>query len=170
MISLLFGSLLVSIALNLVLWKKLSEHTPHTTLPPLVYEDTPALSNKPDTAPSVESKKEHHATDVPRLVKDQPANIDRLYQLLQDEDWPQLTVAVREVLKQYPDNIEAHLIEAELIARTEPLAIALVHYYSLFDLALSSEQVRRLTEKIEQLFDIAESEIEQIKMKLGTYI
>ena len=89
----------------------------------------------------------------------EPISIAQLYDYLREENWPLLTVNVRTFLRQQPDNIEAQLIEAELIARTEPLAIALVHYYSLLDLELDSEQRGNIVQKIEQLFENATEQL-----------
>lgn len=89
----------------------------------------------------------------------EPISIAQLYDYLREENWPLLTVNVRTFLRQQPDNIEAQLIEAELIARTEPLAIALVHYYSLLDLELDSEQQDNIVQKIDQLFENATEQL-----------
>ncbi|WP_100656836.1 retropepsin-like aspartic protease [Alteromonas flava] len=76
-----------------------------------------------------------------------------------DEDWPQLTIALREYLRDNPNDLDAHLLEAEMIARTKPLNVALVNFYTLLDKPFDADVHASLQEKIEQLFENATEQL-----------
>lgn len=159
--------LVLSLGFNVYLWHRLNnEDAANTIIENSRLDNDPNLSSISGTIMpgqldpnSNQSAAQVIQTNSAMLGSNEPLSIDQLYNYLRDENWPMLTVAVRTFLRQQPDNIEAQLIEAELIARTEPLAIALVHYYSLLDLGLDSEQRKTITQKIEQLFENATEQL-----------
>ena len=159
--------LVLSLGFNVYLWHRLNnEDAANTIIENSRLDNDPNLSSISVTIMpgqldpnSNQSAAQVIQTNSAMLGSNEPLSIDQLYNYLRDENWPMLTVAVRTFLRQQPDNIEAQLIEAELIARTEPLAIALVHYYSLLDLGLDSEQRKTITQKIDQLFENATEQL-----------
>ena len=74
-------------------------------------------------------------------------------------DWPQLTVALRDYLRRYPDDTSAILLEADMVSRTQPLNTALVNYYALLELPLDDNTRKSIQEKIEQLFENATEQL-----------
>ena len=167
LVSLMTVLLILSLALNGYYWFQLNQSDPG--LSPLADNDSSMIPQKtqvPDYEQPLSGIESNATLSSSQIVvqqslpdSEQPLTLDELYGYLREENWGLLTVAVREFLKQSPDNIDALLIEAELIARTEPLSIALVHYYSLFDIALDFEQRKTITEKIERLFENATEQL-----------
>ncbi|MDM7860313.1 retropepsin-like aspartic protease [Alteromonas sp. ASW11-36] len=153
--------LIASLGLNVFLWRQLpvplSTHAEQIELVEVPDDRTNAipLTDTPEPIPSIVSGQDESSLQQSIASND----IDQLRQLLRDEDWPQLTVSLQEFLRANPDNNEALLIEAELVARTEPLGIALVNYYALLELPLEFETRKAIGEKIQQLFENATEQL-----------
>lgn len=164
--TLLLIALVASLGMNVWLWRQLDE-TSHSETE---FQDTQEekqqftnplsalLSEDPLDATSplmpAERNIETQSTDNSEAL-----TTDTLFDLLRDEDWPQLTVALQNYLRQNPNDVTALMIEAELIARTQPLALALVNYYALLDQPLEFESQKRIEEKIQQLFENATEQL-----------
>lgn len=150
--------LILSLSLNAYFWYQINDGKTASNS----HKDKSGVVSNSENPPlndQIESLNPQPESSEVGLSSDEPIEIKQLYEFLREENWPALTVAVRAFLKSSPDNIDAQLIEAELIARTEPLSIALVHYYSLLDLALNAEQRKVITQKIDQLFENATEQL-----------
>lgn len=153
--------LIASLAVNAYLWRELTAPVTADSERVIQSEHSESIVR---TQPLVDSYAPPITTDA-RTEEEasaplsQSTDIDTLRELLRDEDWPQLTVYLQEFLRANPDNNAALLIEAELVARTEPLGMALVNYYALLEMPLEFETRKAIEEKIQQLFENATEQL-----------
>ncbi|MBT0587440.1 retropepsin-like aspartic protease family protein [Alteromonas oceanisediminis] len=157
-------SLAVSVGLNLLLWQKLARVAPSSiSLPSSTGQplETLSASDRSGEQDAVDTFAPATSTtqDNAESSTNKTEQLERLYALLREDNWPSLIAKLRDYLRRYPHDIEGLMIEAEVIARTEPLSVALVHYYGLLDLPLNREQRDQVNEKISQRFENASEQL-----------
>ncbi|WP_051275243.1 retropepsin-like aspartic protease family protein [Aestuariibacter salexigens] len=149
---LLSASLTLNVLLLTKIWQSDSDATNV-----LAKQNTPALKNTQPVA-SQEDAQEPAAT-APATSNFNDISIAQLnthWQRWQrDQDYRSAQTAIHAYLQQHPQDIDALLIEAELIAATEPLSEAIEHYYSLLSLPLSQSQDTQIRQRIITLTDEA---------------
>lgn len=96
--------------------------------------------------PNANTINEKDALDVPQ----EGITLDFLRALKHAKDYERLAFYVQTYLRQYPQDIDALLLEAEAFYYTEPLNAALLNYYSLRDQNLEPEQL----DSINKLIDV----------------
>ncbi|WP_100642873.1 retropepsin-like aspartic protease [Alteromonas facilis] len=158
-------ALVASLATNVYLWREMS------TAPRLSTADNVQTDIEANETLSVDASMPQQAVNEYPIATtsdngytvanttSSELTIASLRELLHDENWSQLTIALREFLRDNPHDIQAYLVEAEMIARTKPLGVALVNYYTLLDRGLDTETQQALEAKIEQLFENATEQL-----------
>lgn len=114
----------------------------------------------PDT-PNSDTINEEDALDVPQ----EGITLDFLRALKHAKDYERLAFYVQTYLRQYPQDTDALLLEAEAFYYTEPLNAALLNYYSLRDQNLEPEQL----DSINKLIDVNTTRIIQQFSGDGTW-
>ncbi|HBN99027.1 MAG TPA: peptidase A2, partial [Alteromonas macleodii] len=81
--------------------------------------------------------------------------------LLNNEQYALLATELTNLLKYDPLNESLLLLEGELIELTKPLSTAIVHYYDLAELPLSTETLSFIDAKIATLYQQAQTQLSQ---------
>ena len=97
-------------------------------------------------------------TSSPPVNQDQ---LDSLTTLLNNEQYALLATELTNLLKYDPLNESLLLLEGELIELTKPLSTAIVHYYDLAELPLSTETLSFIDAKIATLYQQAQTQLSQ---------
>ena len=87
--------------------------------------------------------------------------LDSLTTLLNNEQYALLASELTNLLKYDPLNESLLLLEGELIELTKPLSTAIVHYYDLAELPLSSETLSFIDARIATLYQQAQTQLSQ---------
>ena len=87
--------------------------------------------------------------------------LDSLTTLLNNEQYALLATELTNLLKYDPLNESLLLLEGELIELTKPLSTAIVHYYDLAELPLSTETLSFIDAKIATLYQQAQTQLSQ---------
>lgn len=160
--------LLFSIALNLWQWQRQSAiessslivsdaHSPAPNTP------TESWATESPLTGSLLERDSALSPNTPEPVgldlENQQHAFEQLTKWYSQANWSQLTVALRDYLRRYPDDTQALLLEADMVSRTQPLNIALVNYYALLELPLDDSTQKSIQEKIEQLFENATEQL-----------
>ena len=87
--------------------------------------------------------------------------LDSLTTLLNNEQYALLATELTNLLKYDPLNESLLLLEGELIELTKPLSTAIVHYYDLAELPLSTETLSFIDTKIATLYQQAQTQLSQ---------
>ena len=87
--------------------------------------------------------------------------LDSLTTLLNNEQYALLASELTNLLKYDPLNESLLLLEGELIELTKPLSTAIVHYYDLAELPLSTETLSFIDAKIATLYQQAQTQLSQ---------
>lgn len=98
-------------------------------------------------------------------IQPNPANIDisTLRGWFETGQYALLAPALMEALRKDPDNESLLLLEAELVAHTQPLSEAIAHYYRLLDMPLSRQAREDIEQRIDTLMTTAVSQLKQDK-------
>ncbi|RDV24623.1 peptidase A2 [Alteromonas aestuariivivens] len=156
-ITLLSILLLASLAVNGWLLWRIFNHAKGTQL----HLISPSNQTKPTDSvylpPNLKSGMETVSPDVPLSLDDA---IERLTHSLQQGDYDEVAFRLTELLQANPENAELLLLEAELIALTQPLSEALMHYYSLLEMPLPPAERQKIYSIINEL---SENAIRQLK-------
>jgi clan AA aspartic protease (TIGR02281 family) len=164
-------ALLLSLALNAyLLWHQglAKPLTQEESISAEVYRDarSEALKNTPNSdAISVASKQSEQAVQDPLKVPQEGITLDFLRGLKQANEYERLAFYVQTYLRQYPQDTDALLLEAEAFYYTEPLNAALLNYYALRDQNLTREQL----ESINKIIDVNTTRIIQQFSGDGTW-
>lgn len=97
-------------------------------------------------------------TSSPLVNQDQ---FESLTTLLNNEQYALLATELTNLLKYDPLNESLLLLEGELIELTKPLSTAIVHYYDLAELPLSTETLSFIDAKIATLYQQAQTQLSQ---------
>ncbi len=97
-------------------------------------------------------------TSSPLVNQDQ---LESLTTLLNNEQYALLATELTNLLKYDPLNESLLLLEGELIELTKPLSTAIVHYYDLAELPLSTETLSFIDAKIATLYQQAQTQLSQ---------
>ena len=97
-------------------------------------------------------------TSSPLVNQDQ---LESLTTLLNNEQYALLATELTNFLKYDPLNESLLLLEGELIELTKPLSTAIVHYYDLAELPLSTETLSFIDAKIATLYQQAQTQLSQ---------
>lgn len=125
-----------------------SEYGPNDVATPTVQNSTPTEIPQSTNDPLI-----NNATDSEGQYSQ-----DELENLLNEGLYGELTEKLSVLLKQYPNDENLLLIEAELQLRTRPLPDALVHLYDLLELSLSYDVHQSLVTQINTRYEQAERE------------
>ena len=87
--------------------------------------------------------------------------LESLTTLLNNEQYALLATELTNLLKYDPLNESLLLLEGELIELTKPLSTAIVHYYDLAELPLSTETLSFIDAKIATLYQQAQTQLSQ---------
>ena len=87
--------------------------------------------------------------------------LESLTTLLNNEQYALLATELTNLLKYDPLNESLLLLEGELIELTKPLSTAIVHYYDLAELPLSTETLSFIDAKIATLYQQAQTQLIQ---------
>ncbi|MEC7082104.1 MAG: retropepsin-like aspartic protease [Pseudomonadota bacterium] len=87
--------------------------------------------------------------------------LESLITLLNNEQYALLATELTNLLKYDPLNESLLLLEGELIELTKPLSTAIVHYYDLAELPLSTETLSFIDAKIATLYQHAQTQLSQ---------
>ena len=87
--------------------------------------------------------------------------LESLTTLLNNEQYALLATELTNLLKYDPLNESLLLLEGELIELTKPLSTAIVHYYDLAELPLSSETLSFIDARIATLYQQAQTQLSQ---------
>ena len=87
--------------------------------------------------------------------------LESLTTLLNNEQYAFLATELTNLLKYDPLNESLLLLEGELIELTKPLSTAIVHYYDLAELPLSTETLSFIDAKIATLYQQAQTQLSQ---------
>lgn len=87
--------------------------------------------------------------------------LESLTTLLNNEQYALLATELTNLLKYDPLNESLLLLEGELIELTKPLSTAIVHYYDLAELPLSTETLSFIDTKIATLYQQAQTQLSQ---------
>ena len=87
--------------------------------------------------------------------------LESLTTLLNNEQYALLATELTNLLKYDPLNEPLLLLEGELIELTKPLSTAIVHYYDLAELPLSTETLSFIDAKIATLYQQAQTQLSQ---------
>ncbi len=100
-----------------------------------------------------------------KKVQANPDNIDisTLRGWFEAGQYTLLAPALMEALRNNPDNEPLLLLEAELVAHTQPLSEAIAHYYRLLDMPLSQQAKEDIEQRIDGLMTTAISQLKQDK-------
>ncbi|QJR82217.1 clan AA aspartic protease [Alteromonas pelagimontana] len=155
-------SLLLIISLSLNVWYWSSNHKAASAVPDsaTAAPATPVRSANinisavaPDSPPGPENTAaEDKSEDAQEL--------SRIKSWIRNGEFAQAATAINERLRLTPDDIELLLLEADIIAKTQPLSDAIIHYYSLLDLSLPPSTRGDIENRISTLMQNA---IEQLK-------
>lgn len=159
----LIALLALSLTGNFYLWNALSRYNVSN---PLTATDGSQI--EPVTNPKVSSIKDKpnlsHTTNTENTASSlTDVTIDVLAEMLEAGDFQNLSSALSYQLKQDPLNEKLLLIEAELIRQTQPLSSALIHYYDLTDLPLSTRALNEINSKIDTLYQQAQMQLRKDK-------
>jgi clan AA aspartic protease (TIGR02281 family) len=78
-------------------------------------------------------------------------DVEPLRRLLQNGEYIELGRRLQDALRVLPNNIELLLMEAEFIAKTEPLSDAILNYYDLLERPIDEQSKVLITSRIEHL-------------------
>lgn len=150
-----------SVLLNVWQWFNVQQHR---------YVSSPAINDSNHQASNVidptqvqqgsPHSGENPLQDVP-LLDNTSYSLEQLSALLAQERYSQLAQILREQLRVTPNDVALLLLEAELYYHTQPLADALVNYYSLLDVPMSDNEYGYLQDKITTLFTTASEQLKQ---------
>ena len=175
--------LCVSLAINVYLWISLKQHNDGAYKLEAGYEHRlqheSALENETQAKGNVEPfNKERESTsfsnadrtNIPsneredlRLSSQQitQSDIATLTTLLNNGQYALLATELTNLLKNDSLNESLLLLEAELIELTKPLPTAIVHYYDLAELPLSTKTLAFIDTKIATLYQQAQTQLSQ---------
>lgn len=158
LLSLLTLLLLASVASNFYLYTKLvlltnenallqHQHSLATTNSRHSVNDKSALLAKPQT------------NEIPPTARQRL--LAQFSAMLQQSQFTDLQLLLRQHLSQQPDDMEVLLLEAELIVKTEPMSHAIEHYYAMLKMPLADPQRQYIIEQIERLSGNAIDKLQQ---------
>lgn len=78
-------------------------------------------------------------------------DVEPLRRLLKNGEYIELGRRLQDALRVLPNNIELLLMEAEFIAKTEPLSEAILNYYDLLERPLDEQSKKLITSRIDHL-------------------
>jgi clan AA aspartic protease (TIGR02281 family) len=141
--------LILSIGFNLVLWYGDSQSEPpsEASQAPLKYNDKAKESEQDEYVSFDEVKAE--------------LDVEPLRRLLQKGEYIELGRRLRDALRVLPNNTELLLMEAEFIAKTEPLSDAVLNYYFLLERPLDNNTRVLIQSRIDNLVNKAISPLQQ---------
>lgn len=175
--------LFVSLGINVYLWLSLKQHNDkayekeanyeHRLEGEAQFKDMAQIEDEaasyssnrsPSYAPSTHgantssSEREALHSSAPSLNQDE---VDSLTALLNNGQYALLAAELTNFLKNDPLNESLLLLEGELIELTKPLPTAIVHYYDLAELPLSTETLAFIDTKIATLYQQAQTQLSQ---------
>ncbi|MBT3133546.1 retroviral-like aspartic protease family protein [Alteromonas sp. ALT199] len=175
--------LCTSLSINVYLWLSLKQHNDDAYELEASYEHRlegtaqrgSDVISKGKTEPftnsrSPNSASDFNATGTPSMGIDERYSsslqvdkdvVDSLTRLLNNGQFSLLATELTKYLKSEPFNESLLLLEGELIEVTKPLPTALVHYYDLAELLLSSETLTFIDTKIATLYQQAQTQLSQ---------
>lgn len=165
----LFGGLIVLLALslagNLYLWKALSHNnvTGDAIAANAGSQIKPVRYPKQASSTKDEPNLSHTASEEITFPAFTGITVNALIEMLEAGDFHSLSSALSYQLRKDPLNEKLLLIEAELIRQTQPLSSALIHYYDLTDLPLSTRALNDINSKIDTLYQQAQMQLRKDK-------
>lgn len=157
-LSLLLTLLLtLSVGLNIVLWKKLPSTASQSAQDQIA--QTQSLHSKQFSDPENRTVAQPSNQDIDlsadkeNLSYPHREQLDQAKALLRSGEFDALRRLLQSHLRQYPQDIEFLLVEADLIQQTESVSYALEHYYELLEYALNASQQAQVLGKIANLVD-----------------
>lgn len=175
----LLFTLCVSLSMNIYLWVNLKQHNDKAYELEASYEHRLEDNAKHNSDVNIESKEKPFTNTRSRDFKGvntpsskikalgaSSSQIDQdrlsaLTTLLNNGQYALLATELTNNLKNDPLNESLLLLEGELIELTKPLPTALVHYYDLAELPLSSETLTFIDTKIATLYQQAQTQLSQ---------
>ena len=181
--------LFVSLGINVYLWLSLKQHNKNAYEIETGYEHRLESENQPEahsqswdktqvkerTEPFNNERSSAYASSGTGINK--PSNepegqrsfsphvdqekLESLTTLLDNGQYPLLATELTKYLKNDPFNESLLLLEGELIELTKPLPTAIVHYYDLAELPLSTETLAFIDTKIATLYQQAQTQLSQ---------
>ncbi|AXT39880.1 peptidase A2 [Alteromonas sp. BL110] len=173
----LLFTLCVSLSMNIYLWVNLKQHNDKAYELEASYEHRLEDNAKHNSDVNIESKEKPFTNTRSRDFKGvntpsskikalgaSSSQIDQdrlsaLTTLLNNGQYALLATELTNNLKIDPLNESLLLLEGELIELTKPLPTALVHYYDLAELPLSSETLTFIDTKIATLYQQAQTQL-----------
>jgi clan AA aspartic protease (TIGR02281 family) len=125
---------------------------------PFNNERSPANFSPMTGANTAPNELDDTRTSSPLVNQDQ---LESLTTLLNNEQYALLATELTNLLKYDPLNEPLLLLEGELIELTKPLSTAIVHYYDLAELPLSTETLSFIDAKIATLYQQAQTQLSQ---------
>lgn len=125
---------------------------------PFNNERSPANFSPMTGANTASNELDDTRTSSPLVNQDQ---LESLTTLLNNEQYALLATELTNLLKYDPLNEPLLLLEGELIELTKPLSTAIVHYYDLAELPLSTETLSFIDAKIATLYQQAQTQLSQ---------
>ncbi len=159
-------SVLLSISLGanmFLLWQWHKRE--HTNIAP---PNTQSINSLPSHAWSQHEAKnitnepfEHAQSQQSRQATPNPSNQNSRFTVLENlaatQQYTQLEFEISAYLRDYPNDLNALLLEAETYLHTKPLSMAILHYKDLLNLPLSDAQI----DEIEKLISVNTSRVIQ---------
>ncbi|MBO1255130.1 clan AA aspartic protease [Alteromonas sp. 5E99-2] len=140
--------ILLSIGFNIALWFG-------NTSNPTQIKNTPVVEKTTDKTATKTSSPDSLNTQEQTLKQDEelPSNLNiaPLRRLLKNGEYIELGRRLRDALRVLPNNTELLLMEAEFIAKTQPLSEAILNYYSLLDRPFDPNTHKYIQDKIDEL-------------------
>ena len=181
--------LIVSLGINVYLWLSLKQHNDKAYALEASYEHRLDSDKKLETQAQLVDETQVNEKAEPFNNERSPANfspttgsntapnelddlrtssslvnqdqLDSLTTLLNNEQYALLATELTNLLKYDPLNESLLLLEGELIELTKPLSTAIVHYYDLAELPLSTETLSFIDAKIATLYQQAQTQLSQ---------
>ena len=107
-------------------------------------------------APVQQTQRQHRLPTTPN-VANQHTRFAVLENLAATQQYTQLEFEISAYLRDYPNDLNALLLEAETYLHTKPLSMAILHYKDLLNLPLSDAQI----DEIEKLISVNTSRVIQ---------
>ncbi len=181
--------LIVSLGINVYLWLSLKQHNDKAYALEASYEHRLDSDKKLETQAQLVDETQVNEKAEPFNNERSPANfspmtgtntapnalddlrtssplvnqeqLESLTTLLNNEQYALLATELTNLLKYDPLNESLLLLEGELIELTKPLSTAIVHYYDLAELPLSTETLSFIDAKIATLYQQAQTQLSQ---------
>lgn len=163
MVRVLLLLLLISVSVNI--WLLWHQFTQQQTSGSDTSSSTSQYSPPRTKSPSIDQQSTHSNTRSRTIPESQAqqSQLKHAQQLLREGQLEALASLLQHHLRQYPNDIDFLLLEAEYIQQTQPINYALNHYYSLLDLPLSDKQQRQLRNKIYTLASTHSEQLRQVQ-------